>query len=213
MKNIVIFDVRGESICACVANIFENQINTINLTFEAETFENPKIEILTQSGSTFYDLSVENGVAVGEFPWNEIFGDTSTTATCQMRYVDGEKVGIWFIWSLSKTSVPAGMIESGYRTLKVSKRMYLGNTVFDINWVASELKQVSGANPSQFNVSDDGEISLKEVENVTAKKNENDQIILIGINYTDGTSSINQCVYNADGDLVQFGDIDINWGE
>ena len=211
MKNIVIFDVRGESICACVANIFENQINTINLTFEAETFKNPKIEILTQSGSTFYDLSVENGVAVGEFPWNEIFGDTSTTATCQMRYVDGEKVGIWFIWSLSKTTVPAGMIESGYRTLKVSKRMYLGNTVFDINWVASELKQVSGANPSQFNVSDDGEISLKEVENVTAKKNENDQIILIGINYTDGTSSINQCVYNSDGNLISFGDIDINW--
>ena len=213
MKNIVIFDVRGESICACVANIFENQSNTINLTFEAETFKNPKIEILTQSGSTFYDLSVENGVAVGEFPWNDIFGDTSTTTTCRMRYVDGEKVGTWFIWSLSKTTVPAGMIESGYRTLKVSKRMYLGNTVFDINWVASELKQVSGANPSQFNVSDDGEISLKEVENVTAKKNENDQIILIGINYTDGTSSINQCVYNADGDLVQFGDIEISWGE
>ena len=213
MRNSVVFDVCGESICACVANIFENQSNTINLTFEAETFKNPKIEILTQSGSTFYDLSVENGVAVGEFPWNDIFGDTSTTTTCRMRYVDGEKVGTWFIWSLSKTTVPAGMIESGYRTLKVSKRMYLGNTVFDINWVASELKQVSGANPSQFNVSDDGEISLKEVESITAKKNENDQIILIGINYTDGTSSINQCVYNADGDLVQFGDIDINWGE
>ena len=211
MKNIVIFDVRGESICACVANIFENQSNTINLTFEAETFKNPKIEILTQSGSTFYDLSVENGVAVGEFPWNDIFGDTSTTTTCRMRYVDGEKVGTWFIWSLSKTTVPAGMIESGYRTLKVSKRIYLGNTVFDINWVASELKQVSGANPSQFNVSDDGEISLKEVENVTAKKNENDQIILIGINYTDGTSSINQCVYDSDGNLISFGDIDINW--
>ena len=211
MKNIVIFDVRGESICACVANIFENHSNTINLTFEAETFENPKIEILTQSGSTFYDLSVENGVAVGEFPWNEIFGDTSTTTTCRMRYVDGEKVGTWFIWSLPKTTVPAGMIESGYRTLKVSKRIYLGNTVFDINWVASELKQVSGANPSQFNVSDDGEISLKEVENVTAKKNENDQIILIGINYTDGTSSINQCVYDSDGNLISFGDIDINW--
>ena len=87
----------------------------------------------------------------------------------------------------------------------------MGNTVFDINWVASELKQVRGANPSQFNVSDDGEISLKEVENVTAKKNENDQIILIGINYTDGTSSINQCVYDSDGNLISFGDIDINW--
>ena len=213
MKNIVIFDVRGESICACVANIFENQINTINLTFEAETFENPKIEILTQSGSTFYDLSVKNGVAVGEFPWNEIFGDTSTATTCRMRYVDGEKVGTWFIWSLSKTTVPAGMIEAGYRTLKVSKRIYLGNTVFDINWVASELKQVSGANPSDFSVSDDGEISLKKVESVTAAKNDNDQVTLIGINYDDGTSSINQCVYNADGDLVKFGDIDINWGE
>ena len=213
MKNIVIFDVRGESICACVANIFENQINTINLTFEAETFENPKIEILTQSGSTFYDLSVKNGVAVGEFPWNEIFGDTSTATTCQMRYVDGEKVGTWFIWSAPKTTVPTGMIAAGYRTLKVSKRIYLGNTVFDINWVASELKQVSGANPSQFNVSDDGEISLKEVESVTAKKNENDQVTLIGINYTDGTSSINQCLYDSDGNLISFGDIDINWGE
>ena len=211
MKNIVIFDVRGECSCACVANIFENQSNTINLTFEAETFENPKIEVLTQSESTFYNLSVENGVAVGEFPWNDIFGDTSTTTTCRMRYVDGEKVGTWFIWSLSKTSVPAGMIEAGYRTLKVSKRIYLGNTVFDINWVASELKQVNGVNPSQFNVSDDGEISLKEVENVTAKKNENDQVILIGINYTDGTSSINQCVYDSDGNLISFGDIDIIW--
>ena len=205
MKNIVIFDVRDNSSCVCVANIFVKNDNTINLAFEAAAYENPKIEVSVNDVSTFYNLTVSNGVATIVFPYYRIFTDDITT--CKIRYVDGEKVGTWFTLFLSGAPT-----DPGYRTLKVLKDT---NTTFTIKWVASELKQVSVANPSQFNVSDDGEISLKEVkvESVTAAKNDKDQVTLIGINYDDGTSSINQCVYNADGDLVQFGDIEINWGE
>lgn len=208
MKNTVIFDVRGECQCACVGNVFESNTNTINFAFESNDYNEAKYEIMVGESSTFCDLSVENGVAVGVFDWAAIFDVDNPPKTCQIRYVDGDKVGTWFTWSLTTTTVPVGMIEAGFRTLRVDKT---GNTSFEIKFVASELKPVSTANPDDFTVSDDGEISLKTVTGINATKNADDQITSVEFVYEDETAEMYSCTYNDDGDLTKFGDIVIDW--
>lgn len=208
MKNIVIFDVRGEYFCACVANIFERGNNTIVLTFEADSYANPKYEIMVGETSTLHDLTVSNGLASGVFNWAAIFGVDNPPAYCQIRYVDGDKVGTWFEWSLS-TTVPAGMIEAGFRTLRVDKT---GNTSFEIIFVASELIPISTANPEDFDVDENGEISLKNVTDINVTKNTDDQITSVEIVYEDETAENYKCKYDSDGNLISFGDINVNWG-
>lgn len=208
MKNTVIFDVRGESLCTCVSNIYERGNNTIILTFESDSYNDPKFEIENGGSSTFYDLSVENGVAIGEFNWREIFDVDNPPPYCFIRYVDGEKVGTWFTWALSNATVPDGMIASGFRTLRVFKTT---STNFEIKFMPSELLPVSAANPDDFDV-DDGEISLKNVTDINVTKNSDDQVTSVEIVYEDETAETYECKYNADGDLISFGDISVNWG-
>ena len=208
MKNIVIFDVRGESSCACVTNIYERGVNTIVLAFEADIYKNPKYEIMVGESSTLHDLSVENDVAFGLFDWWEIFNVENPPSSCQIRYVDGDKVGNWFKWSLTTTTVPDGMIEAGFRTLRVFKTSI---TNFEIQFVSSALVPISAANPDDFEV-DDGEISLKNVTDINVKENTNNQITSVEIVYEDETAEIYECKYNADGDLISFGDINVDRG-
>ena len=208
MKNIVIFDVRGESSCACVTNIYERGVNTIVLAFEADSYKNPKFEIMVGESSTLHDLSVENDVAFGLFDWREIFNVENPPSSCQIRYVDGDKVGKWFNWSLTTTTVPDGMIEAGFRTLRVFKTSI---TNFEIQFVSSALVPISAANPDDFDV-DDGEISLKNVTDINVKENTNNQITSVEIVYEDETAETYECKYNSDGDLISFGDINVNWG-
>lgn len=207
MKNIVIFDVRGECSCACVTNIYERGVNTIVLTFEADSYANPKFEIMVGESSTLHDLSVENDVAYGVFDWKSVFSVDNPPSSCQIRYVDGDKVGTWFKWSLTTTTVPIGMIESGFRTLRVFKTSI---TNFEIQFVSSALVPISAANPDDFDV-DDGEISLKNVTDINVKKNSDDQITSVEIVYEDEIAETYVCKYNTDGDLISFGDIAVNW--
>ena len=208
MKNIVIFDVHGYS-CACVANIYESGVNSIILTFESDSYIEPKFEIMLPTGdSALCDLTVLNGVAVGVFNWHEIFGVDNPPAYCKIRYVDGDKLGTWFEWKLSTTTVPDGMIEAGFRTLRVFKTSI---TNFEIQFVSSALVPISAANPDDFDV-DDGEISLKNVTDINVKENTNNQITSVEIVYEDETDETYECKYNADGDLISFGDISVNWG-
>ena len=229
MKNIIIFDVHSYYSCACVANIYENGVNSIILTFESDSYIEPKFEIMLPTGdSALCDLTVLNDVAVGEFNWHEIFGVDNPPAYCKIRYVDGDKLGTWFEWKLSTTTVPDGMIEAGFRTLRVYKT---SSTSFEIKFVASELIPIGTANPDDFDVSDDGVLSLKEntekLDRLEAAKNTDNKVSEIKFVYVyekdDGTLETNEdgttkettltynCTYNSDGDLISFGDIKIDW--
>ena len=204
MKNIIVFDVRGECWCVCVANILETGVNNIILTFEADAYSNPKFEIKSSTGeSKLYSLTVVSGVATGEFNWNEIL--QSENSYCQMHYVDNDKIGKWFNWQLPTTTT--GGID--YKSLRVYKE---NNTTFLIKFIASQLTPVSSANPNDFDVDENGVVSLKNVSSINVVKNSNKKIGSIEFIYENGTSETCNCTYNSGGDLTAFGSITIDWG-
>lgn len=203
MKNIIVFDVRGECSCACVANILENDANNIILTFEDDSYSNPKFEIKSSTGeSTLYNLTVVNGMATGEFNWGEIL--QSENSYCQMRYADNDKIGKWFNWQLSTTTTGID-----YKSLRVYKE---NDTTFSIKFIASQLTPVNSADPNDFDVDENGVMSLKSVSSINAVKNSNKKIGSIEFIYENGTSETCNCTYNSDGDLTTFGSITIDWG-
>ena len=101
MRNILTFDVRGYSSCACVAAFYDGS-DKIKLIYEADSYTTPtaKItytEILTESESVDVEtitLTVENGFAVGEFPVELL--ETYYTKKLQLQYIDGDKIGTAF---------------------------------------------------------------------------------------------------------------------
>lgn len=206
MRNLITIDVFGECACACVANIYDAS-NVILIVFENRSYTAPKIEISYNDTTTVYDLEIVNGFATFTFPFTEIF---STTTECEFRFVDGEKVGRWFtIWNLYGAVVPAK------KTLKVA-RAYEYAFSCGYHAIAPETP-VTAYDPDDFEIDEDGELSLKDPEESAAVEkiiatDKGGIITNIRVQYSDKTESSNDCKYDEDtGKLIKFGDLPIDW--
>lgn len=211
MKNIVTFDVRGNCACAFMGNIFDGTTNDVDLIFEADTFENPKIEILPKDAesSTFQNLTVENGVAVGKFPLYIFYMDDAPLS-CQIRYADGDKLGTWFTWV--NFNILAGLLETGSRTLRVYKSLDINkNATFSLKWVMSKQTPVETADPNSFDVNSNGELSLKTPINVSVTTSSDDQITNVDFEYKDNEHKSFAVEWNTDGKITKFGHLPITW--
>ena len=196
MKNILNIKVNSKCDCTCHENI-DNGTNRILVRYERENPINPKIVVNSEE----HDLEFVNGVAIYEL---QLPGANEEQKSIEFKFIDDDYDGHKFFIGCNQWR--------GNLAFYTAKLVRVSTYSFRIDMVQivdmSTMKVGSG-----LTISDNGEIEIeeKEVESITAKKNENDQVTLIGINYTDGTSSINQCVYDNDGNLVLFGDIEINW--
>ena len=193
MRNIVKFDVTGRCKCACVANIACSE-HSIVLIYEANEFIAPKV--LLDIGKTL-DLTVKNGVATCELPYDELDGCTNF----QTRFIDGDKIGKWFSWEKPET------IETNFETFV--------NVAYEDNMFKITIKRRTATvteYSNDFTVTDDGKLQLKKATEINVTKNADDVITNVTIKYDDESQSSNNCAYDSGGNLIKFGDLNINWG-
>ena len=205
MQNIINFDVRGDYVCSCVANIF-NGAETINLFFEADEYIAPQLEISIigeTTTTTVYDLEVVNGYAVYNLD-HTIF---TKKEQLTIKYIDGTKSGTTFYFNKIRETY------SSVYTLRVDK---ISTDTFKMNFVAKRKLESSDFSPEDFSVNEDGEIVVKSPKKIDVTK-ENGVIAKITLTYGAESESTStdiktyNCSWDNNGNLIKFGDLPITW--
>lgn len=203
MRNVVTFDVRGVSDCACVMNVLDGS-DSINLIFEIGDYDDPQIEIIAGDTTTTTALTVENGVATFTLKLS-LFDRIQIVKT---RYIDGEKIGNQYTWKTkSSVGIPDGYVRSG-QTLRVIRET--------VDWFKLELyavndKPATSYDSGSFNISDTGELSLQTPHEITVSVNDADLVTNIDFDYGDDYIKSFSVSWNDLNKISKFGDIPINW--
>ena len=200
MRNVVTFDARGVSDCACVMNVLDGS-NNINLIFEIGDYENPQIEIVAGDTTTTTALTVINGVAY--FALNLSFFIENLVV--KTRFIDGEKIGKQFIWIIENYLASYG-VPYGY-TLRVNRGE---NDIFTLSILNSN-GTADGYDPNDFDVDDNGELSLKTPKNVTVAVNSDDQVTNVDFEYDNNYHKSFSIEWNENQKITKFGNLPINW--
>ena len=213
MRNIVTFDVRGECNCVFVSNVFDWSSENIILTFEADSYTSPKIEVEFGVGGNIetHDLTVENGLAIYDFPLTNF----DKSPFIYIRYLDGEKVGTWFRFNCTQ----GGTIPNNH-TCKVLKN---GETIFNVYYVVIYnissnmtynkddfiIKNITTTTDTETTetAGDTSELSIKDVKSIIVQTTTAGTITDVGFVYEDNTGKNYEVAFNADGKLAKFGDI------
>ena len=203
MRNVISFDVRGVSDCACVMNILDGSDN-INLIFEIGDYENPQIEIVSGNTTTTTALTVENGVAHFTLELS-LFDRIQIVKT---RFVDGEKIGKQYTWKTQYIiGIPDGYVK-GDQTLRVIRET---DDLFKLEMYAVNDKPATSYDANSFTVTDTGELTLKTPHEITVETNSDDFVTGINFNYGDDEIKSFSVSWNDKNKISKFGNIPITW--
>ena len=202
MRNVVTFDARGVSDCACVMNVLDGS-NNINLIFEVDEYNDPKIEIVAGETTTTTALAVENGVAT--FTLNlSLFDGNMTVKT---RFIDGEKIGKQFSWTILKyQGIEGGVIPDGY-TLRVIRE---NENKFKLNLYTVNDKPATSYDPDGFDV-DDGELKLKTPIKISVSTNSDNLVTNIDFEYQNNEHKSFYVEWDENQKITKFGNLPIVW--
>lgn len=218
MKNTVMIDVHGQCTCNCVSNVYDYISENIRITFAADSYDSPQIEVEFEVGGDIetHDLEIENGLAVYDFPLTNF----DKSPFINFRYLDGEKVGTWFTLRCTQ----GGTVPNNHtlRVFKSGDTNFIANYVViydfssamtynDEDFIIKELSATTSAAVKSEPVSVKNELSIKDVKSIIVQATAAGVPTDIGFIYEDNTGKNYEVAFNADGKLAKFGDITIDW--